>query len=320
MIELGRPSRGGDLAAKGGTPPAEGIAIAAHAAPPKAPQPSPTPLVMDFGTPLPTREGDDLFPTRSRNLASMAPDPRSEARETETSPFGKQASFALPQSLLFGGEEEAVGVAAAWGSTVPASRQASPAPSTKGYPEEGGFAEGLFREKALRDVAAEGRDEFAAPKRDCAERVILDGDGRPLAPMLAGEEEEFAKAFFELERRKGESKFLKKLKRKLVRMLVVLCVLALAGGVAIIVLPREKVLALREGAVAWLEPGMAVLDFLPDSIRPEWLPRTDYGIESVDENGNPVKLNAMEGLERLKDDVGSMRGAAEAGLKALESY
>jgi hypothetical protein len=92
------------------------------------------------------------------------------------------------------------------------------------------------------------------------------------------------------------------------------------GGLVVFT-PKEKLAEWKTKAIDWLEPGMAILDYLPEGLRPDWLPRTEFGIDAgVDENGQPKKkLNAFEGLEKLKGDVGNMRGAADAQLEELKN-
>ncbi len=117
----------------------------------------------------------------------------------------------------------------------------------------------------------------AAPKRDCEEKVILDGDGRPLRPMTKEEEEEFAKNFFKYENARTKPRWVKRILRKVKRMLIGFCLLAGIAAVAACFVPKEKLLAWKKGAIEWLEPGMAVLDYLPEKLRPKWLPQSKFG-------------------------------------------
>lgn len=58
-------------------------------------------------------------------------------------------------------------------------------------------------------------------------------------------------------------------------MLVAVCVLGVVGTVAIFVFPKEPLVVSKTGVAERLGPGMAVLDFLPEGARPDWLPRRD---------------------------------------------
>lgn len=51
--------------------------------------------------------------------------------------------------------------------------------------------------------------------------------------------------------------------------------------------PTEPLVVSKTGVAEWLEPGMAILDFLPEGVRPDWLPRRDYGIDTVEGNDQP---------------------------------
>lgn len=294
----------------------------------------------ELAPPLPSREGDDLFSGRHE-----LPAPAPVANETKTgiSPFGGSAGFSLSSSL-FGSEAPATDIAPAWGTNVPRETHASISPFSTGSAEGGGFAESLFREKVAKDSASGDTgapSSFASPfapmsaptapveepaaadsKRDCQEFVILDGDGRPLRPMSKEEEEEFAKNFFKYDNARTKQTWVSRLRKNLLRMLIFFCIVGALGAGASFFVPKETLVVWKEKVIKWLEPGMAILDYLPAGLRPDWLPQTDFGIDAgVDENGNPKKkLNAFEGLDKLKGDIGDMRGAADKQLEELKNF
>jgi len=243
---------------------------------------------------------------------------------------------------MFASNEETGSISPAWGTNMPGDAHASISPFGTGSAGGGGFAEGLFREKGVKDASAKSDSSpiapftpYAAPapaaepsvadatpktpRRDCEEKVILDGDGRPMRPMSKDEESDFAKNFFKYENTRTKPRWQRRLLKKLTRMLIGLCVLSAIGAIAACFTPKEKLIEIKEDAIEWLKPGMAIFDYLPDSLRPEWLPRTEFGIDAgVDEKGQPKKkLNAFEGLDKLKGDIGNIRGAADNELKKL---
>jgi hypothetical protein len=307
-----------------------------------APEP---PAFVNFGAPelappLPSRDGDDLFSGRNE-LPAMTP-PAGESK-AEASPFGDSGGFSLASSL-FGSDTGNSEFAPAWGANVPRETHASISPFSTGSAEGGGFAESLFREKVAKDgvaadLAASGSfaspfvpmsglkpseeiTESDGPKRDSQEFVILDGDGRPMRPMSKEEEEEFAKNFFKYDNARTKPTWLSRLRKKLLRMLIFFCIVGAIGAGASFFVPKETLVVWKEKVIKWLEPGMAILDYLPAGLRPDWLPQTDFGIDAgVDENGQPKKkMNAFEGLDKLKGDIGDMRGAADKQLEELKNF
>lgn len=284
-------------------------------------------VTTDFAYSVPVRDTDSLFVDRAEIPPSMS----QSAPAPATRSLFDDDDYQMPFSSLFKVEENPVELSEAWGTKIPQESHASIAPFATPSSGGGGFAETLFRDKVVKETASEDFTiaipfsvakpvETPTPVRhqDCAPKVILDGDGRPMAPMTKEEEEEFAKNFFAMERARGrEPKWRKRLKVFLIKIIV----LGLAGIVAFFVTPREKVEEYKTKAVTWLEPGMAILDYLPEGMRPDWLPRTDFGIDAgLDENGKPKpKMNAFEGLEKLKVDISNMRSATDEEMKKLGS-
>lgn len=313
-------------------------------APAAAPDPEPglkNLVSPELAPPLPSRDGDDLFSGRNELPAPTLPSGESKIA---ASPFGDSGGFSLSSSL-FGSEDSSAAIAPAWGTNVPRETHASISPFSTGSAEGGGFAESLFREKVVKDTVAESGStpmfaspfaptasatsapaqsapEAEGPKRDCQEFVILDGDGRPMRPMSKEEEQEFAKNFFKYDNARTKPTWLTRLRKKLIRMLIFFCIISAIGAGASFFVPKETLLVWKEKVIKWLEPGMAILDYLPENLRPDWLPQTDFGIDAgVDENGQPKKkLNAFEGLDKLKGDIGDMRGAADKQLEELKNF
>ncbi len=290
------------------------------------------PVVPELQPPLPTRDGDNLFGGKPDNL--LAPDGVAPA-SAEASPFGQSSggfSIGVPSFL---GNDDAAPVNAAWGTNVPKEAHASISPFGTGS-AGGGFAESLFREKVEKENASHhtvAMSAFApvsptpeavpatpaAPHRDCEEKVILDGDGRPMRPMTKEEEEDFAKNFFKYENARSTPRWVKRLRKMAIRSLVIFCLIGGAGGGVAAFTPKEQLVEWKTKAINWLEPGMAILDYLPEKWRPKWLPESKFGIDGgVGEDGKPKKkMNAFEGLDKLKGDIGNMRGSADDELKKL---
>lgn len=285
--------------------------------------------------PPPTRDGDNLFGGKPEGFSAIeAP----ASPPVKSSPFGDQpGGFSLSFPTMFGGEENGAAVAPAWGTNVPKEGHASISPFGTGTAGEG-FAESLYREKVEKENAshhAVAMPAFEAPasveggpfaeqpaKRDCEEKVILDGDGRPMRPMTKEEEEDFAKNFFKYENARSTPRWVRRLRKTAMRFLILVCILGAGGGGVAAFTPKEKLLEWKKEAIEWLEPGMAILDYLPEKWRPKWLPQSKFGIDAgLDENGQPKKkMNAFEGLDKLKGDIGNMRGAADAELEALKQF
>jgi hypothetical protein len=159
-------------------------------------------------------------------------------------------------------------------------------------------------------------------KRESQEFVILDGDGRPMRPMTKEEEEDFAKNFFKYDNARTKPSWLIRLRKKALRALIFFCIVGAIGAGASFFVPKETLIIWKEKVIKWLEPGMAILDYLPEGLRPDWVPQTDFGIDAgIGEDGKPKKkLNAFEGLDKLKGDIGDMRGAADKQLEELKNF
>ena len=281
-------------------------------------------IKSDFSLPPSNRETGNLIVDRNDLPEAIIAPP---TPFSQPSPFGEAAPFQIPFSSMFKSEDNTAEINATWGTKVPTETHASISPFATGSAGGGGFAETLFRQKVEKDAAKEevafasgGQlgNTLAVPQPQ-AEKVILDGDGRPMAPWTKAEDEEFAKNFFAMERARGRQS---KWKKRVIRFLSMVAGLGLTGLAVFFVTPQEKLLEWKTKAITWLEPGMAILDYLPEGMRPDWLPRTDLGIDAgLDENGKPKpKLNAFEGLKKLEVDIGNMRGAADDELKKLNDF
>lgn len=269
-------------------------------------------IQCDFSLPLPGRETGKLVVDRhDRPEVAIAP----PLPSPEPSPFNNPTSFQTPFSSMFKNDDDSAEINPAWGTKVPQEIHASMSPFATGSAGGGGFAESLFREKVVKNaskdevssassVAASGLKEQATPApRASGEKIILDGDGRPMAPWTKAEEEEFAKNLFALENSHKRPQWL----RRVIRFSVTAILLGGIGIGAYILTPEEKLTEWKTETYEWLEPGMAILDFLPKSLRPG----------GTDSNGNPRTMNALEGLEKLTGEVKEFRGAAEEELRQL---
>ncbi len=256
---------------------------------------------------------------------TLSPKPAEE--RPASSLFGVQSDSMTPLSSLFNMEEPAAEMTASWGTKVPQENHASISPFSTGSADGGGFAETLFREKVEKNsgmgvtTSALFRQKEDAPaaiqEERCGERTILDGDGRPMKPSTKEEEEQFAKQFFAIENARNKpNKWMKRAKR----FLIFLVILGSAGTGLYFFTPQEKLAQWKTNVYNWLEPGMAILDYLPEGLRPAGLPRSSFGIDAgVDENGVPKKkLNAFEGLKQLNVDIDKYRGSAETEMNALK--
>jgi hypothetical protein len=275
----------------------------------------PPAAAASYAAPLPTRPDDNLFPPLSEPATAAEPAPK-----PVSSPFGESHGFAVPFASTFGDEGPAPAIRPAWGANIPKENHASLSPFGSREESGGSFADSLFHPKGETTGTpadpglpasfaspfvfvtktkgpAPVTDETAAPyqlKRDCDEKVIPDGKGRPLRPMTKevtkDEEEEFAKNLFKPENARTKPRWVKGILRKVKRMLIGFCLLGGIAAVAACFVPKEKLLTWKKGAIDWLEPGMAVLDYLPEKLRPKWLPRSKFGIDAgVDESGQPKK-------------------------------
>lgn len=288
------------------------------------------PDFMSFGAPesppLPNWEGDDLFSGR-QELPAMTP-PSGE-KNAEASPFGDFVGFPLASSL-FGSDNGNTEFALDWVENLPRETHASVPPFSTGSAEkvmkDDAFADsGSFGSPFVTMSCPKPSEEITvteASKRDSQRGVILDGDGRPMPPMSKEEEEEFAKNFLNYSNARTKQTWLTRLRKTAIRLLVFLCIVGAVGTGASFFVPKETLMVWKEKVIKSLEPGMVILDYLPTSLRPDWLPQTEFGIDAgVDQNDQPKKkMNAFEGLDKLKGDVGKMRGAADKQLEELKDF
>jgi hypothetical protein len=239
--------------------------------------------------------------------------------------FGNQQAAGESFSSMFKSGDDSSQINPAWGTKVPQESHASISPFATGSASGGGYAESLFREKVEKESAKIESPLFAkkedsspiapAAKEEFQKKVVLDGDGRPMKPMTPEEEANFAKHLFAVEKTHKRPRWVK----KLIKTSITFAILGAIGTGGYFLTPQEKLAEWKEKAYIWLEPGLAILDYLPEGLRPDWLPRTSLGIDAgVDENGVPKKkLNAFEALEKLKGDIGNMRGTAEEELENI---
>ncbi len=234
------------------------------------------PSAVGFAAPLPTRDGDNLFGGRPEILTP------SSGAQASSSPFGDPGD-SQPCRSMFGGDDESSSVASAWGISVPQEVHASISPFGTGSADGSGLAESLFREKVAKDAEAaspfvppfaresSGRGgEAAAPPSPPA---LPPGNGT-VAPIP---DERITRHFFGDVRAAARRAKLK----HLARGLALLCLL---GGLVVgasFLLPQEVLDGWKKKAVEWLEPGRAILEYLPESLRPDWHSPTGESADRV---------------------------------------
>jgi len=297
----------------------------AAAAPVAAPEENPFPVIAT-GFPLSNSTESNLFVDHNEiRDASLPPAP---TFSTSTL-FGDRGSAPEESfSSMFKNADDSSEIHPARGTEEPHENHASISPFATGSTSGGGFAESLFRDKVGKESEGIESPLFASPfakKGDSApvapandefrKKVVLDGDDRPTKAMTPEENADFAKHLFAVDKTRKRPRWV----RTLIKTAITVAVLGAIGTGVHFVTPREKLAEWKKNAYVWLEPGLAILDYVPEGLRPDWLPRTDLGANAgVDENGVPKKKpDAFEGLDKLKGDIGNMRGAAEAELENI---
>lgn len=295
--------------------------------PPAAPTPDENPfpaMTTGFSLSTPSSESSNFLIDRNEIPPANATPP-----STPSALFGdQQHAPGEAFSSMFKSGDDSSEINPAWGTKVPHENHASISPFATGSASGGGFAESLFRDKVGKEsekiesplfgspfAKKEDSSPVAPAKEEFQKKVVLDGDGRPMKPMTPEEEANFAKHLFAVEKTHKRPRWVK----SLIKTTITLAALGAIGTGAYFLTPEEKLAEWKEKAYIWLEPGLAILDYVPEGLRPDWLPRTDLGIDAgVDENGVPKKkMNAFEGLDKLKGDIGDMRGTAEDELENI---
>ena len=260
-----------------------------------------------------------------------ASESESKSSTMEDSSFFLEKDVPMPNagSALFGGQNTAAEsddeisgeINTSWGAKVPSSGHASISPFNDND-SSAGFAESLFREKAVEqsiteeiepkspfaeptDPALGGGALFSspaapsAPKTEPEEEVVLDGDGRPMKPMSDEEKDHFAKEMMQVGEYHKRSPWLV----KIVKFLITLCVLGGLGYAGYIFMPDEKVKEWKQKTLDWLEPGSVLLDFLPVEI-----------VEN--ENGEKeMKVKAVESLNEFSSEMDAYLDASDQNLR-----
>ncbi|HRQ89913.1 MAG TPA: hypothetical protein PLA50_14035, partial [Bacteroidia bacterium] len=161
----------------------------------------------------------------------------------------------------------------AWGTSIPWEDRSktpfgTPPPKVvEATEQEAGIAASLFREKVERA----GADSAIQPDRlpsfgfeiasvEAAEPVPEPTAVAPAAPAPGSNVVKCAPP--RSKRQMGPTGKL------LVRLLAVVCLVAFLGGSVVAFVPKEKLADWKTKVVDWLEPGMVVLDYLPESLRP----------------------------------------------------
>jgi len=258
----------------------------------------------------------------------------------EEEPFDFHSGDAT--SALFDTRDEEEEVHSGWGAGVPQQNHASLSPFSTGSASldgesetELGFAETLFGNKpsesdpdspARRTGAVETKATFGPTdekKSDHAsspdgsasafanigkspeesdEPVVLDGDGRPMAPMTDEEKDSFAREMMELGDYHARSPWVKRIRRFVLTVLI----LAGIGYGAYAFLPADLAKDYKNKTLAWLEPGSVLLDFLPFEIADD---------PEGEEGDKTVKIKAIEGLNQLNDQFDGYLNQADENLR-----
>ncbi|MDF1849625.1 MAG: hypothetical protein P1U85_02245 [Verrucomicrobiales bacterium] len=267
------------------------------------------------------------------DLASPALEPVEEVPVEKEDPFEFDA---LPEkSALFSSNKEDTGVHSGWGTKVPSQNHASISPFSTGSAtpdasnrDAPGFAEALFKEKpsssdssATRAASSgeqkspfgetSGSDSGAAAPSPFAqigappssdEPVVLDGDGRPMAPMADEEKDAFAREMMQLGDYHKRSPWVKRIRR----FFITIAVLVGSAYAAYLFMPREVVKDYKNKALAFLEPGSVLLDFLPVEIVDD---------PEGEEGDKMVKGKAIDGLNQLTDQMDGYLNQADQNLR-----
>lgn len=268
--------------------------------------------------------------TESEEMISA---PANEVEKDEPVVAAKDDPFefdAMPeQSALFNSKKEEVGVNSGWGTKVPIQNHASISPFATGSatPESAndavpGFAETLFKEKpASRNTSTiEPKSPFGETSSDDSssaapspfaqigappssdEPVVLDGDGRPMAPMTDEQKDTFAREMMQLGDFHKRSPWLKRIRR----FIITVAVLAGVGYAAYLFLPAEMAKDYKNKALTFLEPGSVLLDFLPVEIVDD---------PDGEEGDKTFKVKAIDGLNQMTDQMDGYLNAADQNLR-----
>ena len=258
------------------------------------------------------------------DLASPAPESVEEVPVEKEDPFEFDA---FPEkSALFSSKKEEAGVHSGWGTKVPNQNHASISPFSTGSAnldassgEAPGFAEALFKEKPSASGASSttpnaggeqkspfgetsGSDSGTAAPSSSDEPVVLDGDGRPMAPMTEEEKDAFAREMMQLGDYHKRSPWVKRIRR----FFITIAVLVGSAYAAYLFMPREVVKDYKNKALAFLEPGSVLLDFLPVEIVDD---------PEGEEGDKMVKVKAIDGLNQLTDQMDGYLNQPDQNLR-----
>lgn len=248
-----------------------------------------------------------------------------ESTDSDLFDFGGTSA----KSALFDSPAAEAGIHSGWGTKVPNQNHASISPFSTGssIPEADdapapGFAETLFKngkdaddstptaspaESSPAPASSGGASpspfaEIGEPHRDENGEVVLDGDGRPMAPMTDEEKDAFAREMMHLGDYHKQSPWVKRIRR----FLLTIVLLAGAGYAAYVFMPADLAKDSKNKALTWLEPGSVLLDFLPFEITDD---------PEGEEGDKTVKVKAVEGLNQLNDEFSGYLDAADENLR-----
>ncbi|NLT70988.1 MAG: hypothetical protein GXX91_09875 [Verrucomicrobiaceae bacterium] len=212
-------------------------------------------------------------------------------------------------SSLFRKEEDSSQITLAWGTKIPRENHSPISPFATGS-AGGGFAESLFREKVTKVSPA------TPPARETGEaRVADEEDAPPASPATRTGEPDFTTHLFSTEQTRRQPRWV----RKSIQVLLALFVLVTVGAGVFFATPEEKIATWKEKTYAWFEPGLAALDYVPEGLRPDSLPRTPPVAGDDDGNDGEASkgLNVFDGLKKMDGEIDGMRAAAEEELGNL---
>lgn len=210
-------------------------------------------------------------------------------------------------SFLFRSEDPSSQITPAWGTKILRENHSPISPFATGS-AGGGFAESLFREKVMTKESP-----AVPPTRETdGERVVSGEDNSPSNPEARTGEPDFTKHLFSTETTQRKPRWV----RQSIQVLLALLVLATVAAGVFFATPEEKIAVWKDKTYAWLEPGLAALDYVPEGLRPESLPRAHPGIASED-GALSEPLNVFGGLQKMGGEIGGMRDAAEEELENI---
>lgn len=218
-------------------------------------------------------------------------------------------------------------VSSGWGTKVPDQKHASISPFSTGSAEpDPGFAETLFREKAMENTAnIQPRSPFiefdanqnSTPSPDALfgslsgpaepatseHEAVLDGAARPLREMTPEEPKRSPQDVMHLgDSRKGSSPL-----KRIAKLVTTIVLLGGIGLGAYVFLPQEKGGEVKAKIIEWIESGSVLMQYLPFEI----------GSSEGGETGSSAAI--PQGLPDLSEEMDNDPATAESPLQRTPS-